>query len=57
MDAVDFWWTPIYPFNAKYFRILLSTTHKKAKKIARQSSGEWFNMATKEVKNIIQELK
>ena len=32
MDAVDFWWTPIYPFNAKYFRILLSTSHNQANK-------------------------
>ncbi len=31
--------------------------HKKAKKIARQSSGEWFNMPIEEVKNIIQDLK
>jgi len=31
--------------------------HKKAKKIARQTMGEWFNMPIEEVKNIIKELR
>ena len=34
-----------------------SEAHKKAKKIARQTMGEWFNMPIEEVKNIIKELK
>jgi hypothetical protein len=31
--------------------------HKKAKKIARQTMGEWFNIPIEEVKNILKELK